>query len=198
MKNNIENLNENARNHVGAGLDSARDHRGITLIALIITVIVLLILAGVALNFVIGENGILRHAEFASNKYQNSAEKEENELAQLDSYISANRDTVTIDKEEYEKLKQNSIKFIDYTNVLTTITSSSAEWTATEDCAVIGMVRKTDDLSPGVFIDGICAFGAWTNDTNIAVTGTIYVKKDSVISTRNSGTYNLTVFGLMK
>lgn len=79
--------------------------KGITLIALIVTIIILLILAGVALNFVVGENGILRHAEFAKEKYENKAQIEQNELAQLDDYISNGRDTVTISKEEYDMLK---------------------------------------------------------------------------------------------
>ena len=74
-----------ARTHTLCNLEE----RAITLIALILTIIVLLILAGVALNFVLGENGILKHAEFASNKYQNSAEKEANELAQLEDYINS-------------------------------------------------------------------------------------------------------------
>ena len=63
--------------------------KGITIIALVITIIVLLILAGVALNFVLGENAILRYAEFASNKYKNSAEEEANKLAQLEDYINS-------------------------------------------------------------------------------------------------------------
>ena len=99
---------------------------GITLIALIITVIVLLILAGVALNFVIGENGILKHAEFARNKYQNSAEQEENELAKIDSYISANRETVTIDKGEYEQLKARITALEAKTNFTSPIFLTSA------------------------------------------------------------------------
>ena len=36
---------------------------GITLIALVITIIVLLILAGVSLNFILGENGIITRAK---------------------------------------------------------------------------------------------------------------------------------------
>ena len=36
--------------------------RGITLIALVITIIVLLILAGVSLSLIAGENGILKRA----------------------------------------------------------------------------------------------------------------------------------------
>ena len=87
MKNIIEKSNKNERTTVGAGLDSARDQRGITLIALILTVIVLLILAGVALNFVIGENGILKHAEFATNRYQNSSEKEITDFNTLSNQI---------------------------------------------------------------------------------------------------------------
>ena len=41
---------------------------GITLIALIITIIILLILAGVAIHFTIGENGILKNAEIAGEE----------------------------------------------------------------------------------------------------------------------------------
>ena len=36
--------------------------KGITLVALVVTIIVLLILAGVAINFTIGEDGIFRKA----------------------------------------------------------------------------------------------------------------------------------------
>ena len=50
---------------------------GITLIALIITIIILLILAGVTINFVLSENGILNKSKYASEKYTN-AQTEEN------------------------------------------------------------------------------------------------------------------------
>ncbi len=55
----------NEKLHVGAGLVSAQ---GITLIALIITIIVMLILAGVVLNFSIGERGIFNTAKDADEK----------------------------------------------------------------------------------------------------------------------------------
>ena len=50
----------------------------ITLIALIVTIIVLLILAGVTLNMVIGENGIIKKANIAKEK-TNASQQEENE-----------------------------------------------------------------------------------------------------------------------
>ncbi len=49
---------------------------GITLIALIITIIILLILAGVTIHFTLGENGILRNAETAGKKYNEASVKE--------------------------------------------------------------------------------------------------------------------------
>ena len=59
---------------------------GITLIALIITIIVLLILAGVALATLTGEGSIIGNAENAVGKYNNSVLKEQqllNEIEQL-------------------------------------------------------------------------------------------------------------------
>lgn len=43
---------------------TSKNEIGITLIALIITVIVLLILAGVSISTLVGENGILRKSKF--------------------------------------------------------------------------------------------------------------------------------------
>ena len=51
---------------------------GITLIALVITIIILLILAGIGINFALGEHGILNLAKNAKNEYEN-AEKREDE-----------------------------------------------------------------------------------------------------------------------
>ena len=61
--------------------------KGITLIALIITIILLLILAGVAINFALGDNGILRGAEYAVDKYKESADEEQSALDEFLEYI---------------------------------------------------------------------------------------------------------------
>ena len=55
---------------------SIKSSRGITLIALIITIIVLLILAGVSISMVVGENGVLNRAQDASQKTKFASEKE--------------------------------------------------------------------------------------------------------------------------
>ena len=58
-------------------------NRGITLVALIITIIVLLILAGVSLSFVFN-GGIIDKAQYAVDKYQNESEKEQDILDKID------------------------------------------------------------------------------------------------------------------
>ena len=61
-------------------------NRGITLVALIITIIVLLILAGVSLSFVFN-GGILDKSQQAVDKYQNESEKEQDILDKIDGYL---------------------------------------------------------------------------------------------------------------
>ena len=61
---------------------------GITLIALIITIILLLILAGVTIHFTLGENGILKNAGIAGNKYKQVGENEANLLDEIDAYMN--------------------------------------------------------------------------------------------------------------
>lgn len=58
--------------------------RGITLIALVITIIVLIILAGVSINLVLGENGILVKAKQGKEEYAQASAKEKLELVLLD------------------------------------------------------------------------------------------------------------------
>ncbi len=55
---------------------------GITLVALVVTIVVLLILAGVSINLVLGENGLISNAKEAREKTKNA---EVNEKTQIDS-----------------------------------------------------------------------------------------------------------------
>lgn len=85
--------------------------KGITLIALVITIVVLIILAAVAINLSLGNNGIFNRAKTAKEQYQNSEEQEKDGITkatnEINSYVDGNRDTVTISKEEYDMLKND-------------------------------------------------------------------------------------------
>ncbi len=74
--------------HVKPEFVSARN--GITLVALVITIIILLILAGITISLTIGQRGILKRAEEAGKNYQEVAGKEDEELRELDNIIMGN------------------------------------------------------------------------------------------------------------
>ena len=58
-----------------------RGKKGITLIALVITIIVLLILAGITVITLTGDNGLIKKTGDAKEQYNNSAIKEQIDLA---------------------------------------------------------------------------------------------------------------------
>ena len=58
-----------------------KSNKGITLVALVITIIVLLILAGVSISMVVGENGVLNRAKDATDKTAKAQAQEALETA---------------------------------------------------------------------------------------------------------------------
>ena len=86
-----------------------KENRGITLVALIITIIILLILAGISIASLTG-NGLFEKAKLAKEKQENAEIKEEATLGDyensINDVIAGNRDNITISKDEYEALKK--------------------------------------------------------------------------------------------
>lgn len=83
---------------------------GITLIALIITIIVLLILAGVSISALVGDNGVLTQATKAKEKTDISSIKEETEmeLLSIDFDEKGQNRNLTV-SEKVDKLKETGI-----------------------------------------------------------------------------------------
>ena len=114
--------------------------KGITLIALVITIIVLLILAGVVISMLSGENGILKKAVEGKLKYQEATEVEKLNLATQAALINGHGvledenikkelketfgegnyeylgDGVVIINEKYYKISKNGTTGIEYAN----------------------------------------------------------------------------------
>ena len=62
---------------------SNKNQKGITLIALVLTIIILIILAGVGISILTGEDGIIKKAKCAAQNYQSAADEEKNALDNL-------------------------------------------------------------------------------------------------------------------
>lgn len=59
----------------------AKEKKGITLIALVITIIILLILAGITLSALMGENGLIENTKTSIDRYKRSRAEEKVTLA---------------------------------------------------------------------------------------------------------------------
>ena len=95
---------------------------GITLVALVITIIVLLILASINISILFGNHGLLKRAKIATNEYEKSAKNEQEQIGELidiidnpngKSIITYYIDTDIIYKEEVAK-KSDCLKPITF------------------------------------------------------------------------------------
>ena len=86
-----------------------RKEGGITLIALVVTIIVLIILAGVSISMIVGDNGIITQAENAKKETQKAEVKEKAQIDILEKQLEkegniTKGDFVEILKEYFDNL----------------------------------------------------------------------------------------------
>lgn len=65
-----------------------KNERGITLVALVITIVVLIILATVAISFAFGNNGLVNSAEDARDFYANDTKYTDQSIVNVQHYIN--------------------------------------------------------------------------------------------------------------
>ena len=70
---------KNKKNNLG--------EKGITLIALVVTIVVLLILAGVSVNALFGNSGIIEKAKEAQNAMDKATENDREEIGKLTNWL---------------------------------------------------------------------------------------------------------------
>ena len=97
--------------------EQRREEKGITLVALVVTIIVLIILAGVTLNIVLDNDGIINKAKQAAEDYENSQKEEEELLAEIEKNMGiiekvtdSNPGELEVDENDSNLLYINSIE----------------------------------------------------------------------------------------
>ena len=86
-----------------------KNEKGITLVALVVTIVVLLILAGISINLVLGDNGIVKKAQDAKTKTE---EASENDLKGMNALIDEMNNALG----EKPKVDLSKYKIGDYVN----------------------------------------------------------------------------------
>ena len=89
-----------------------RKEKGITLVALVVTIIVLIILAGVTLNIVLDQNGIIEKTQKAKNKTEQAQKDEEDILNsyedKINEYAGIDWDTVLVNAQKHPAQKTST------------------------------------------------------------------------------------------
>lgn len=136
-----------------------KDAKGITLIALVVTIIVLLILAGVTINAVFGENGLIKQVEIAKEKNTIASYQDEVDRALLAAKticIAENRNGDIL-LEAKKELEQSTLfkdaTFSEISNGEFTVnTKDGYKVTVTENGATVVKKGKTIAKDPKVQI----------------------------------------------
>lgn len=109
---NFNFLEKNPHTSTNSLLIATKKQNGITLIALIITIVILLILAGVVLNLTIGERGIFNIAKNASKNFMDAQNKELSDLDKLYSELkiaTGDNSQITVNIEDLKKIIQEEV-----------------------------------------------------------------------------------------
>ena len=80
--------------------NNKRTQKGITLIALVVTIVVLLILAGVSINAIFGQDGIIQKAKDAQNKMNQATQNDLESINELNNWIDGKINGNTGEKNE--------------------------------------------------------------------------------------------------
>ena len=122
-------------------MNKNKSEKGITLIALVVTITVLIILATVSINTVLGDNGIISRAQKAKSAYANSEKYEEEQVA-----ILAN--------EMYDYQNSDSTPEPPSIPTAGTIVTKPDDWTSTEITPIADGKGGTVPLPNGFYYVG--------------------------------------------
>ena len=83
----MKKIKENIKTNKKSARRNYSNQKGITLIALVVTIVVLLILAGVSVNALFGNSGIIEKAKEAQNKMNQATQKDLDAINELNNWI---------------------------------------------------------------------------------------------------------------
>ena len=166
-----------------------KNNKGVTLVALVVTIIVLIILAGISINLILGDNGIITIAKKAKENTELARIEEETQLnelyTQLETGTSGNLPYASIAK--IWQYTETSDKYDTTYNITTDdmskynniLLSSSWDWTKyanTSEVCIIpisefkkGQTYRVDNYNNGSICKDGYAEITYVSDTTIAL-----------------------------
>lgn len=130
-----------------------REKQGITLIALVVTIVIILILAGISMSLVLNNNGVIKRTKDAALKTEIAEEKEEIERAIATVQMGkVNTDEGYTTKDVADEINRTQEGKVSYYDNYIKYTKSGREYEIEEkDGPQYVDIEKTTDKTPGEF-----------------------------------------------
>ncbi len=143
--------------------------RGITLIALVITIVILIILATVAINMAFGDNGLVKYAESASDYAANDEAATSGMINSAVSYIGGIASDIEKSGGNFNKAKgvnsprlSNNMKLVVFDqNTNTWIEDITKDAYSYVDTSIEGNTNESEWANAEVIVDGITSYFVW-------------------------------------
>ncbi|MCI8352783.1 MAG: hypothetical protein HFJ58_04185 [Clostridia bacterium] len=177
------------------GKPTMSNPNAITLIALIITIIILLILAGVTINLILGDNGLFKTAKQAGESYDEAVAREKLDTVlvsiQADKYTNPKYDEQTdIDN----RIIENDMS-ISGNIVIVDGWQFEIDRSIPKIVASLGKGKESNNINIALTVSYMADFTKGTISititTNIELSE-ITINGENVSATNNNGTYNIT------
>ncbi len=175
-------------------MQEKRKQKGVTLIALVITIIVLIILAGVSINMLVGESGIITQAQRAKENTQLAQKEEQEQLDKLEEVLkNGGISVVKIGNEVYTSIQKaiDSLGTMQETVKLTLLENTVENFTIAQD-KKIELDLNNKILTGNVRNEGVFIFENGTlenkeTDQSIYNTGNLTIKSGKINARRAAG-----------
>lgn len=143
--------------------------RGITLMALAITIIVLMILAGVALNSIYGDTSVIENADRATKEYNNSVVKGNEELGKMANMIKTDAPGIGDDDDDDSSILDGN-GYLKQNYNYTSTTNSTLKITIPKRFALLN--------ASGAVVTSIEDYATTITDANITANGIVVKAED--------------------
>lgn len=169
-----------------------KKEQGVTIISLIVTIIVLIILAGVSINLTLGQNGIITKAKQAKENMEIAQIEEQKELNEL--YVQLENNETSIDSTSYDAIA----KLAEFKRKIASAITNKGIQTSEDDSADTMAKNITDITSSkpkkylikdGIIQDNLTFTGARNSSGSAKPTAT---QASGYISVSGQGAYTTT------
>ena len=155
-------------------------NKGITLVALVVTIIVLIILAGVSISLVLGQDGVVQKAKEGRDSYAEAARVENEQLANVDAFAKDIESMTPISGTET------------ITGSITDMTNGDLEISATVN------LEGNIDFTKTKYVFTTSNSPLGTDDESLYKDGTVEQANSTVKATKKAGIYYLHVLEISK